>query len=238
MRAARPDTWMPLYWGDYLRDTGRLTTEGHGAYLLLISDYWTSGRPLPDDDAQLAAIARLRPARWRRLRPVLAHFFEVAGGLWRHKRVERELERARLLVAERSAAGRAGAQARWRPKPAPAARPREPRTKGGAGLKAGAEPAKPTVSPDPRWRDPANRDAFAVGRCVPHLPGRDQAERWLVAIAAEDPAAPGHRDAVSHMLAASRRAGVGWVSPERRTEAALSNPGGARNCRAGATSRP
>jgi len=214
MGAARPDTWMPLYWGDYLRDTGRLTTEGHGAYLLLIADYWTSGRPLPDDDAQLAAIARLRPARWRRLRPVLEHFFEVGGGAWRHKRIDRELARARLLVAERSAAGKAGARARWRHKRGRG----EPPAQGGAKSDTGARSARatPAVSPDPKWRDAGNRDAFAVQQCVPHLPGRDQAERWLVAIAAEDPAAAGHRAAVSEMLRASKRAGVGWVSPERR----------------------
>ena len=214
MGAARPDTWMPIYWGDYLKDTGRLTTEGHGAYLLLIADYWTSGAALPDDDRQLSAIARLPLARWRRHRRVLEHFFEVEDGLWRHQRIEHELELATLLVTERSAAGKAGARARWRHKYAKGAGA-EPRPAGGASLDAGAVRAQ---SPDPRWRDATNRDAFAVQRCVPYLPGRDDGERWLIAIAAEDPAAAGHQDAVSQMLAAAKRAGVGWVSPERRAK--------------------
>jgi uncharacterized protein YdaU (DUF1376 family) len=216
MGAARPDTWMPLYWGDYLKDTGRLTTEGHGAYLLLIADYWTSGAALPDDDAQLAAIARLPLARWRQHRRVLEHFFEIADGFWRHSRIDRELELAVLLVTERSAAGKAGAKARWRHKHINGGAGAEPRAVGEAGFEAGATRAQ---SPDPRWRDPTNRDAFAVQRCVPFLPGRDDGERWLVAIAAEDPKAAGHRDAVSHMLTAAKRAGVGWVSPERRARA-------------------
>jgi uncharacterized protein YdaU (DUF1376 family) len=225
MGAARPDTWMPLYWGDYLKDTGRLTTEGHGAYLLLIADYWTSGAALPDDDAQLAAIARLPLARWRQHRRVLAHFFEIADGLWRHSRIDRELELATLLVTERSAAGKAGAKARWRHKRERGAAADEPRSEGAAmsGVSAGAKRA---ISPDPRWRDPTNRDAWAVQQCVPHLPGRDDGERWLVAIAAEDPASPGHQDAVSHMLAAAKRAGVGWVSPERRARAGERQAGG------------
>jgi uncharacterized protein YdaU (DUF1376 family) len=104
---------MPFYIGDYLRDTGRLTTEGHGAYVLLIFDYWTSGGPLPDDDDQLAAISKLSPAQWRRLRPILAHFFTIADGQWRHGRIDLEIAIASGVTSSRSKAGKEGAIARW-----------------------------------------------------------------------------------------------------------------------------
>jgi uncharacterized protein YdaU (DUF1376 family) len=103
---------MPCYITDYLRDTTRLTTEGHGAYLLLIFDYWSQGQPLPDDDAQLAAITRLSPQKWKALRPTLAQFFTVADGVWRHKRVDRELVLATERITKLSEAGKRGAAAK------------------------------------------------------------------------------------------------------------------------------
>lgn len=111
---ALADIWMPLYVGDYLADTGRLTTEQHGAYLLLLMDYWRSGA-LPDDDAALARIARVGPAAWRRLRPVLVTFFQPEPGRWRHKRVEAELLRAQRHAARASKRAHHAANVRWAP---------------------------------------------------------------------------------------------------------------------------
>jgi uncharacterized protein YdaU (DUF1376 family) len=96
--------WMPLYVGDYLRDTRDLNTLQHGAYLLLIMHYWQHDA-LPTDDARLAAIAGLPVAQWRRIRePVQAKF---ADG-WRHKRIEAELAKLDRAVMQRRIAGRNG----------------------------------------------------------------------------------------------------------------------------------
>lgn len=111
--AMKRDAWMPLYIGDYLRDTSRLTTEGHGAYLLLIMDYWTAGEPLPDDDTQLAAVTRLPLNRWKALRPTIARFFRIDDGFWHHKRIDEELAKIQQINASRSAAGQRGAEVRW-----------------------------------------------------------------------------------------------------------------------------
>lgn len=113
MTETRPNVWMALYVGDYLRDTSRLTTEQHGAYLLLIFDYWSTGQPLPDDDAQLALITRLSAAKWKQVSPVLARFFHVADGVWRHKRVDQELAKAQSITDARRAGGKKGAEKRW-----------------------------------------------------------------------------------------------------------------------------
>lgn len=72
--------WMPVYIGDYLRDTSRLNTEQHGAFFLLLLDYWVNG-PLPDDDLLLANITKLRPEQWRKHRTTLAKYFTIKDGL-------------------------------------------------------------------------------------------------------------------------------------------------------------
>ena len=86
----KPDVFMPLYIGDYLAGTSRLTTELHGAYLLLIMDYWMNG-PLPDDDALLASIAKMTPDAWSIARATLEKYFSIADGCWKQKRIEEEL---------------------------------------------------------------------------------------------------------------------------------------------------
>ena len=81
--------WMPMYWGDYLRDTAHLDTLEHGAYLLLIAFYWTSGGAIPDDDKRLATITRLNTEKWTEIRPIIAELFTVKRSKWFHKRIER-----------------------------------------------------------------------------------------------------------------------------------------------------
>lgn len=100
--------FMQLFPSDYLRDTNRLTTLQHGAYFLLILEYWVNGG-LPDDDDQLAAIVRLPAAQWAKIRPVLSAFF--APG-WVHARIERDLAKAQEKNSRRVEAGRAGANAK------------------------------------------------------------------------------------------------------------------------------
>ena len=113
MSARKPDEWMPLNVGHYLRDTTRLTRDQHGAYLLLLFAYWTNGGAIPADDSQLAATVKATRGEWRKLKPVLAPYFQERDGLWFNKRADLELVRARGFVEKRSRAGKAGADSRW-----------------------------------------------------------------------------------------------------------------------------
>ena len=89
--AAKSKIWMPFYWADYLADTVHLSTEEHGAYMLLIGAYWQAGGPLVDDDARLARITRLPLRRWKIVRETLAEFFTIADQKWHLKRADEEL---------------------------------------------------------------------------------------------------------------------------------------------------
>jgi uncharacterized protein YdaU (DUF1376 family) len=109
---AKADIWMPLFIGDYLADTTRLTTEQHGAYLLLIMDYWRNG-PAPDDDAILANITKLAAKDWKRVKPALVGFFQVDGGAWKHGRIERELTDASKSKEKAEQKAKKAAEARW-----------------------------------------------------------------------------------------------------------------------------
>jgi uncharacterized protein YdaU (DUF1376 family) len=95
---------MPLYVGDYLGDTGHLTTAQHGAYLLLMMHYWRKGE-LPDDDRQLSKITKLPFKTWCEYRPTLQDFFYDG---WKHKRIDAELEKMMRVSLKRAEAGQKG----------------------------------------------------------------------------------------------------------------------------------
>lgn len=101
--------WMPFYVSDYLSDTGHLSTIQHGAYLLLIFHYWQNDG-LPEADDAKARIARVTMSEWKKMRSIIAALFDPE---WHHKRIDKELAVARDHISKRTAAGKAGASARY-----------------------------------------------------------------------------------------------------------------------------
>ena len=98
--------YMPMWWGDYLRDTGHLTTRQHGAYLLLIAHCWQHGVIPRGDDRALMRITHLASKSWHTDRDVVLPFFNPDGS---HKRVLKELVRMERWTLR----GKLAAKKRW-----------------------------------------------------------------------------------------------------------------------------
>jgi uncharacterized protein YdaU (DUF1376 family) len=104
--------YMPLFVADYLADAAHLTTIQHGAYLLMLMTYWQRGKALPNDDAQLARIARMGRKEWNANKDELRSFFYEEENLLKHGRVEAELAKVEAKSLKCKKAGQASAQQR------------------------------------------------------------------------------------------------------------------------------
>jgi uncharacterized protein YdaU (DUF1376 family) len=105
--------YMPIFTGDYLRDTRHLTPLKHGVYLLALMHCWDSKGPMPLDEQECAGICNCRSAdEIESLRYVLGRFFvRMDDGHYNH-RMQREVEKSEALSRVRSEAGRAGYEAK------------------------------------------------------------------------------------------------------------------------------
>lgn len=102
--------WIPFYFGDYLADTSDLSLAEHGAYLLLMAHYYSTGKPLDahasvlhrvcrcTDDAERAAVAK-----------VIQRFFVMQVDSYHQKRIDQELVRSFEMKEKRKKA----ADIRW-----------------------------------------------------------------------------------------------------------------------------
>lgn len=80
---------MPMYWDAYLADTTHLTTEEHGAYLLLLAAMWRRDGSVPDNDKDNARILGLTLAKWRimkeRFVATISGFQTIDGSITQEK---------------------------------------------------------------------------------------------------------------------------------------------------------
>lgn len=109
------DAYMPVFVGDYLRDTMHLSLEEHGAYLKLLFVMWGQGRGrLPNDPTRLARMVGCDRAEWDRVWPAIAEFFDIDAAFISQGRLVHELEAARSRKQKASENGRLGAQEKKR----------------------------------------------------------------------------------------------------------------------------
>lgn len=109
--SAKP--FFKLFFSDLAGDTLHLSDAEFGSYMLLLGAMWNAGGRLPSDPARLARIARCSPKVWGRRWSILASYFDQDDGHVNSARMTREIKKVEHLTAERSAAGKAGNEARW-----------------------------------------------------------------------------------------------------------------------------
>lgn len=102
--------YLPLFGSDYLADTRHLSTEEHGAYLLLMMAAWRQEDcSLPLDDKKLARITGLSLRKWVAIRDTILEFWDVADGRITQGRLLKEWR----FAAQKSESNRKSARARW-----------------------------------------------------------------------------------------------------------------------------
>lgn len=104
--------YMQLFVSDYLGDTRHLTTEQHGAYLLLLMSMWNAGGSLPNDPKKLSNITGLSARKWRTHEGDLMAFFEVNEETISSARLVKEYQKAVSKSELRRNAGRQGGEAK------------------------------------------------------------------------------------------------------------------------------
>lgn len=127
---------IPLFADAYLADTTHLTTEEHGAYLLLLMAAWRQDDcGLPNDDRKLARIAGLTPRKWASIKPTIMAFWTLSEGRYAQARLRREHD----FVCKKSEANRKAALSRWEPQ--------EPENKRGGGMRLQCDRNAPPPPP-------------------------------------------------------------------------------------------
>lgn len=107
---ARP--WYPRYPDDYARKTPHCSLAEHGAYSLLMDQYYRTGEPLPSCEAALSRICRVQSkAELKAVTSILTQFFERRGERLHNLRADEEIVRAMEIQEKRIKGGNARAHA-------------------------------------------------------------------------------------------------------------------------------
>lgn len=105
---------MPMYWDAYLADTTHLTTEEHGAYMLLLAAMWRRNGAVPDDDKDNARILGLTTAKWRKTKARLVSTipgFRIEGNLITQEKLQKTWKNTQEKIDKNRANGAKGGRA-------------------------------------------------------------------------------------------------------------------------------
>lgn len=102
--------YFEFYPGDYAKDTGHLSLSEHGAFMMLLSAYYSTEAPLPADLPSLYRIARAMTGSEQKSVQKVADFFFPVGpdGKRRNSRADREIVKAQKRITIARSNGKLG----------------------------------------------------------------------------------------------------------------------------------
>jgi|ETNmetMinimDraft_2_1059921.scaffolds.fasta_scaffold35816_2 uncharacterized protein YdaU (DUF1376 family) len=109
--ASKIDIWMPVFIGDFHKETAEFTAEMTGAYILLCLYHWFKGPP-KDDDEVLARICKLSAERLQKIKEDLLFSFENVDGRWVNQKQLAEFKKWKKTRESRSNSARIAANAK------------------------------------------------------------------------------------------------------------------------------
>lgn len=99
---------MPMYWDAYLADTTHLTTEEHGAYMLLLAAMWRRNGSIPEDDSDIARILGMTKGKWAKTKARLAGFLIFENGEISQKKLQKLWKNTQEKIEKNRANGAKG----------------------------------------------------------------------------------------------------------------------------------
>src|SRR6185437_4028841 len=95
-----------------LADTSKLRMLEHGAYVLLMAEYYITQAPLVANVEQLLYVCRaIASDEKQAVLDVLDEFFTLEDDGFHHKKIDKELARSNQLIEKRRDAGHKGGEA-------------------------------------------------------------------------------------------------------------------------------
>lgn len=103
--------------GDYAKKTAALSLAEHGAYTVLLDEYYSTETPLPAEHEALYRLCRaMTKGEQDAVRAVADRFFPLeADGLRHNLRADEEITKAQATIAKQRESGAEAARKRWSP---------------------------------------------------------------------------------------------------------------------------
>lgn len=183
MEAPVSFAYLPLFTGDYLRDTQHLSMSEHGALLKLLMFCWDQKGPAPLDERKLCGIVNARSGdEVEALRRVLSEFFVRMEDGHYNNRMQREVERSEVLSRLRANAGRKGYEARAKQLPSKSqaiARQEHLTPSPSPSPSSSPSPSPSSSSTQDQAKDKKTKSTLGVAELVSMGVDRQHGEDWL-----------------------------------------------------------